>query len=330
MSIKVLYLPINFGSNIQTGPVAAFRQLGHEVQVFDYFEHYHNAGSNQRNVRTMLIEVAKRFKPDLVYCQIQHTVIIDAATLQAIRTYCPGVKIVQYSIDVRDHIQAPYFSVSKICDMNLICSTGQIEMYRSNGVPNVHYLNVGYDSDLYVPEVEPKESYEFDVTFVANVNNIENYPDAKNRSDSVYALRKEFGSKFGLYGWGWPKAAGSLGSIDIHKVFALAYSRSFCNISISHFNNIDHYFSDRLLHCMASSRPCVSLSFPGINSYFVDKQDLLIAHNPDDIVNKVKWLLDNKDKANLIGINGSNKVFAEHTYYSRIKEMLEMVGLNKG
>jgi spore maturation protein CgeB len=325
--MKSLLLPLCYGAEKQQGIIEAFKELGHEVEVFDYFQHYHNAGSNQRNVRTMLIEVAKRFKPDLVYCQIQHTVILDHDTLRAIRTYCPNVKIVQFTVDVRSYIQGPYFNISKIADMNLICSTGQIKMYQDNGVPNVHFLQVGYSPSLHTPEIEPKESYDFDVTFVANVNNVENYPDMQNRLDSVAALRKAFGSRFALYGWGWPGSAGSLGSIDIDKVFSMAYSKSFCNVSISHFNNISHYFSDRLLHCMASQRPCISWYFPEYESYFVDKQDLVIAHNPDDIVNKVKWLLDNKDKANLIGMNGSNKVFAEHTYLSRIKEMLDMVGI---
>lgn len=325
--IKVLYLPLNYSSTQQTGVYWAFRELGCQLEIFDYFLHYHNSGSNQRNVRTMLIEVAKRFKPDLVYCQIQHTVIVDGETVNAIRTYSPGVKIVQYSQDCRSYIPGPYFNVSKFCDMNLICSTQQIQMYKDNGVNNVHYLQTGYDPNLYQPEKEVKDSYEFDVVFLANTNNVENYPGSIQRAHCVELLRKTFGSRFGLWGHGWSKEMKSLGSIGIDKAVSEVYSKSFCNISVSHFNEISHYFSDRLLMCMASGRPTISWSFPGIDSYFVDKQDLVIAYSADDIVNKVKWLLDNKDKANLIGQNGAAKVFSEHTYLSRITEMLEMIGL---
>ncbi|SRR6266581_660102 len=325
--MKVMLIPLNFGSAQQTGPVWAFKQLGHELEIFDYFLHYHNSGSNQRNVRTALIEVAKRFKPDLIYCQIQHTVIIDSESLAKIRTFCPNVKIVQYTIDVRSYVPGPYFNISKVCDMNLICSTGQLEMYRSNSINNVHFLNVGFDPNLYQSESEPKESYEFDVVFLANVNNVENFSGHQERLNTAHALRKNFGSRFGLFGWGWSSEMKSLGSIDIDKAVSQVYSRSFCNISVSHFNNISHYFSDRLLMCLSSGRPCISWYFPGYESYFVDKQDLVIAHSPEDIVDKVKWLLDNKDKANLIGMNGAAKVFSEHTYLSRITEMLEMIGL---
>jgi spore maturation protein CgeB len=327
MTCKVLYLPLNYGSSVQTGVYDAFRKLDCQLEIFDYFLHYHNSGSNQRNVRTMLIEVAKRFKPDLVYCQIQHTVIIDADTLNAIRTYCPGVKIVQYTIDCRSYIPGPYFNVSKICDVNFICSTGQLQMYKDNTVANVHYLQTGYDPNLYFPETEVKDSYEFDVVFLANTNNVENYPGSEERFQTAKALRAAFGQKFGLFGHGWPADMKSKGSIEINKAVSDVYSRSFCNISVSHFNNISHYFSDRLLMCMASGRPCISWQFPGWDSYFADKQDLVIANSSSDIVNKVKWLLENKNKANLIGQNGAAKVFSEHTYLSRITEMLEMIGL---
>ncbi len=327
MAIRVLFMPLNYGSSQQTGPVAAFRELGCELEVFDYYTHYENHHRNQRNTRQSLIETAKRFKPDLVYCQIQHTVIIDRDSLNAIKAFVPNVKIVQYTIDIRASIQNSYYNVSKICDMNLICSSAQIQMHRDNGIPNVHFLHVGYDPNYHTPEIKPKESYEFDVVFVANTNTIENYPAAEDRLNVANALRREFGSRFGLVGSGWPRDLKALGSVDINKSVEEVYSKSFSCISVSHFNEIDHYFSDRLLIAMSSGRPTVSWHFPKYESYFVDGCDLVIAKGPDDIVNKVKWLLDNKDKANYIGMNGAAKVFAEHTYLSRITEMLEMIGL---
>lgn len=325
--MKVLFLPLNYGSSIQTGPVNAFKELGYQLEVFDYYMYYENHHRNQRHTRQALIDTVKRFKPDLVYCQIQHTVVLDESTLRSIRTFVPNVKIVQYTIDVRSYIQKPYFEVSKISDLSLICSTGQIEMYRNNGVPNVYFLQVGYDSNIYNPEIEPKESYEFDAVFVANVNPVENYEAHQDRLNTAYSLRKAFGDRFGLFGNGFPRDLKSLGPIDIDKAISQAYSRSFSCISISHFNNIDHYFSDRLLMCLASGRPTVSWHFPGYESYFVNNCDLVVARNPEDVVDKVKYLLENKDRANYIGMNGAAKVFAEHTYLSRIIEMLEMIGL---
>jgi spore maturation protein CgeB len=325
--IKVLLLPLVYGSERQQGVINAFKELGCELEVFDFYTHYENHHRNQRTTRQSLIETAKRFKPDLVYAQIQHTVIIDRDSLQGIKAFVPNVKIVQYTVDIRASIQNPYYNVSKVCDMNLICSTGQLQMYKDNGIPNVHFLHVGYSPSLHRPEIEPKEKYEFDAVLVANTNTVENYPGSEDRLNTAYALRREFGQRFGLFGSGFPKDLKALGHVDITRVVEEAYSKSFSCISISHFNEIDHYYSDRLLHCLSSSRPTVSWHFPKYESYFVDGCDLVIAKGPDDIVNKVKYLLDNKDKANFIGMNGAAKVFAEHTYLSRITEMLEMIGL---
>lgn len=325
--IKVLYLPLNYSTSVQTGVYDAFREADCHLDIFDYYTFYENHHRNQRITRQALIEMVRKVKPDLVYCQIQHTTIVDADTLRAIRAFVPNVKIVQYTIDARSYIPKTYFEVAKICDLNLICSTGQIQMYRNNGVPNVHFLNVGYSPNLYFPENEPKESYEFDTVFLANVNPIESYPGHQERMDTVYALRKTFGNRFGLFGNGWPRDLKSLGPIDINKAVEQVYSRSFSTISISHFNEIDHYFSDRLLMCLASGRPTVSWHFPGYESYFVDNCDLVIAKGSEDIVSKVQYLLENKERANFIGMNGAAKVFAEHTYLSRINEMLEMIGL---
>lgn len=325
--IKILYLPLAYSCEKQQGVIDAFRELGCELEVFDFYTHYENHHRNQRTTRQALIETAKRFKPDLVYCQIQHTVIIDRDSLQAIKTFVPNVKIVQYTVDIRASIQNSYYNVSKICDMNLICSTQQLQMYRDNGVPNVHFLQVGYGPELYTPESEPKKEYDYDTVFVANINTVDQYPGHSERIDAVYALKKEFGDRFGLFGNGWNRELKPVRPIDITRVVEEVYSKSFSCISISHFNEVDHYFSDRLLHCMASSRPTVSWHFPKYESYFVDGCDLVIAKGPEDIVNKVKYLLANKDKANFIGMNGAAKVFAEHTYLSRITEMLDMIGL---
>ena len=119
----------------------------------------------------------------------------------------------------------------------------------------------------------------------------------------------------------------SKGSIEQENVVKNVYHHSVCAISISHFNDISHYFSDRLLMCMASGRPTIALKFPKWESYFTDMCDLVMVDSVDQIPEKVKMLKNNPDLANYIGMSGSRKVFAEHTYHSRIQELLNIVGL---
>jgi spore maturation protein CgeB len=96
---------------------------------------------------------------------------------------------------------------------------------------------------------------------------------------------------------------------------------------VSHYNDLDHYFSDRLLMCLASGRPTIALRFPKWETYFTNMCDLVIVDSINDIPDAVQMLKDNPELANYIGQQGAAKAFAEHTYYSRVKELLNVVGL---
>jgi spore maturation protein CgeB len=81
---------------------------------------------------------------------------------------------------------------------------------------------------------------------------------------------------------------------------------------------------------MASGRPTISLKFPNWESYFTDGCDLIIANNVREIPKKVRFLVEHPDIADYIGAQGAAKVYAEHTYLSRIRELLAITGLHKG
>jgi spore maturation protein CgeB len=324
--IKVLYCPLNFGDQVMTGVYDAFRQNDCQLEVFDYFDYYNN-NRNVRQIRRMFVQKAIEFQPDLLHMQIQHTTILDGDSVNEIRNALPNCKIVNWTGDVRNYIPVTYLNIAKYAHFNLISSTGQLDMFRSNGVPNVGYWQIGYNPQLHFPEKQLRSSFDFDVVFLGNVNPKENYPGHNERMTTMYTLRRTFGNRFGLFGNHWPKDLGCLGAVELPSACPQAYHRSFCSLSVSHYNQLDHYFSDRLLMCLASGRPTVCWKFPKVHSYFVDRCDLLMAEGPDDVVQKVKYLLDHPDEANYIGASGAAKVFAEHTYFSRISELLDMVGL---
>lgn len=326
--MKVLFLPLNYGEVVQEGVYDAFRQTGAELEIFDYY-YYHNNKQGIKNIRSMFIQKMRDFRPDLLHMQIQHTHIIDAESIRQARSFSPHTKVVNWTGDVRNYIPPTYLSVSKVSDYNLISSTGQLDMFRNAGVPNVGYWQIGYNPDFYYPEYPPRTNFDYDISFVANVNPKENYPGHNERMRTVYALHRTFGKRFGLFGNHWPKDLHSRGGIEQKLVSKDVYHRSFCVLSISHYNQLEHYFSDRLLMCLASGRPTVCWRFPGYQSYFSDGCDLLMANNTEDIISKVKYLLDHPDEANIIGMNGAAKVAAEHTYFSRINELFDIVGLKK-
>lgn len=324
--IRVLFLPLNYGPVIQSGVYDAFREAGCELEVFDYFKVYEKNRRKVNNVRQQFITRAMQFRPDLLHLQIQHTTVIDAETIAKIKRELPKCIVTNWTGDVRNYVPSSFKKIAAVADYNLISSTGQLSMFKKEIAKDIKYWQIGYNPTLYYPEEEPRQSFEWDVTFIANNNTKERYPGRLIREDICKALRKEFGSKFCLYGHGWPRSLLSKGDLDQRKV-GFAYHNSRCVISVSHYNNLSHYFSDRLLMCLASGRPTVALNFPRWESYFTNNCDLLVANSVQEVVEKVRYLKNNPYFANFVGQSGADKVWAEHTYLSRINELLDIVGL---
>lgn len=287
---------------------------------------YHHNNKREAIVREKLIQRAGAFKPDLLHLQIQHTSIIDSTTIAKIRNLLPRCIVTNWTGDVRNYVPKQFKAIASVADYNLISSTGQIDKFRQEIGKEIKYWQIGVDPKLYHPCAHPRTKFEWDVIFIGNNNAQEDYPGREARENACRILRNMFGNRFCLYGNGWPKSLNPKGSID-QKVVAQAYHNSYCLLSVSHYNDLNHYFSDRLLMCMASGRPTVSFRFPKWESYFTHMGDIVIADSIKDIPNKVKWLLDNPDMAEMIGRSGAEKIQAEHTYLSRINELLHMVGL---
>lgn len=281
---------------------------------------------NNGKIRTDFVAEIKSFQPDMLFLQIQHTSVIDAKTISEAKRVCPKVKVVNWTGDVRNGVPHTYRKIGIVSDYNLISSTGQLNMFRQV-LQNVNYLQIGYNPKLYSPPAMQRTTFKNDALFIGHYNTRESYPGTEARLKACKLLRAKFGNRFALYGFGWPKDIKTLGSINQRHV-ASEYQNSVCSISVSHYNEIDHYFSDRLLMCLASGRPCVALAFPKWESYFTNMSDLVIVDSVNEIPDAVEMLKANPDLANFIGEQGAAKVLAEHTYYSRIKELLNMVGLS--
>lgn len=322
--MRVLFLPLNWGTIVQSGWYDAFRESGAVLEIFDFMSEYQNNRKRAKATRDKLLEKARNFKPDMLFMQIQHTTVVDPGTIRTIKRDFPNCKIVNWTGDVRVNVPVTYLRMAGISDLNLISSTGQLEMFKKSISKPVKYLQIGYNPKLYYPEEKVRTNFDWDVTFVAHFNAKEQYPGRAEREAVVRQLREAFGNRFCLFGDGWHKRFKSKGSIDQPSV-ASVYHNSLCTISVSHFNDISHYFSDRLLLCMASGRPVISYRFPQWQSYFTNKCDLIIADKTEDIVEHVKWLKDNPERANMIGKAGAAKVKAEHTYLSRVEELYDMI-----
>jgi hypothetical protein len=313
--LKVLYLPIGD----QPGMVDAFKNVGVELEVYDFhgvWERTHNKG----NVAQGFLDIVRRFKPNLIHMQLQFTGLIDPPVIAEARRTSPGVVITNWSGDVRQGAIASFVNVANSVDYSLISSTGQLLIYKAAGCNNVRYWQIGYNPKVNFPI--DYDTFKYDVSFLGN-NYGGTFPDGPLRVSVSDALRRTFGTRFGLFGSGYSPPAPSVEPSQSNEV----YNQSVCTLSISNFNNIAHYFSDRLLVCMASGRPTITWNFPGCQSYFEDRKEIFIAHSAQEVIEIVQYCKANPDIAKQVGINGHQKVLKEHTFTSRVIELLHMTKL---
>ncbi len=313
--LRVLYLPIGG----QSGTVAAWKSVGVSLDVYDFYDRWTHT-KNKTTVANEFLQRVAKFNPNLIHMQLQFTGLIGADTLLEARRIVPGVIITNWSGDVRSSAVANFTQIAKALDYSLISSTGQLDMYKKAGCNNIRYWQIGYDPKCSFPCRET--TFKYDVSFLGN-NYSNTFPDGALRLNTVKKLRNIYKQRCGLFGSGYSPVAPMVDPTQANSI----YNNSVCALSISNFNNISHYFSDRLLYCLASGRPTISWYFPGIEDYFIEGQEIFVARSVDDIIGAIDYCKKNPARANQIGINGYNRVFREHTFKSRIIELLSMVNL---
>lgn len=322
--IKVLYLPLNAGGNVQEGMYSAWNDLPYvKMQVFDFYNLYEST-QNKQFVNNKFVETISEFQPDLTCMQLQMTNVISPESIKLAKIKTNNKCIfTNWSGDVRNTAAKEIINISNVVDYTFISSTGQIDLYKNAGGKNINYWQIGYDHRKFFP-LKNKE-FKYDLVFAGNAYG-NTFTDSKKRLDIILELKKHFNNKFKIFGGGYSKEFGGVESIPFNELNN-AYNNSRCVLSISNYNDISHYFSDRLLISLASGRPTISYRFPNYESYFSDNCDIFIANSSKEIIDKVEFCINNPDIADNIGINGANKVKAEHTYKSRVIELLKLVGL---
>jgi spore maturation protein CgeB len=310
--LRVLYLPLGE----QSGTTQAFKRLGVDLNSYDFWSAWqHN--SNKDVIANEFLQRVRTFKPQLIHMQLQFTGIIEPHTLNEARKICPGVIITNWSGDCRANVVSDFTKLTNSLDYSLMSSTGHLAMYRNAGCHNIRYWQIGYDPTIYRPLHYSK--FQHDAVFAGN-NYGNTFPDSMLRTNAISFLSAKLPT-FKAYGAGYPG-----NSIDPRQMNEV-YNKTICPISISNFNNVGHYFSDRLLYCVASGRPTISWYFPGIESYFIEGSEIFIAKSNQDILDLVNYCKENPDVATQVGINGARRVAREHTYDSRIIELLTMTNL---
>ena len=294
---KVLHVGLNYKG--QTSLNKSLASFG-KYTFFDWQKEKDKYGV--LGMRARLINVSDKFKPDLVFMQIQTPRIIDAATASALRGF-----VFNWTGDVRDNIDW-LKDLSPYIDATCFTNETDVDTMMEEGL-NSRFLQIGFEENIFNPKglkLSAKQSVHPipEVIFMGN-NYGDKFPLSKERYSIAERIYKTYGSRFLLCGNGWDIPSVNL--MGRMKDEAMVY-RS-CKIAI----NANHYIhkrfsSDRVFRIMGSGAFCLTRWYPGIEKDFTDGVNIRVFKTLDEMMHLIEYYLQHNDERERIAKAGCELV----------------------
>ena len=290
----------------QTGPAIkyAFKQLEHEVEAVDAKRH-----------PLLSYSIACGFRPDLIFCS--RTKELTEQVAQIKRRFIDA-KICTWNVDTRTNINhwEYLFPLIKLSDYHFIPDTKTIPEWQKIN-PNTFWLPQGLQDEVYhkpsdVTE-DDRRKYFCDVSFAGR--------ERGHRRPFLKAI-DQMNINFKRWGCaGMPKVYNE----EHNKMVSL----SRINLCCSGWPENEAYTSVRDYKVMGAGGFALELNRSRLDEIFpFDLPGLMGTYlSPEDLVQRIRYWLDNEEERKAMAKRGYEWVHANATYAHRIKKALEIMGL---
>jgi spore maturation protein CgeB len=309
--MKILFIGIFDKNEPNTALRNAFKK--HSSQYTEIAWHL----TRSKHLQYDVVNLCKKFKPELVFLQLQSPNSITTDTLRKIKSY--GAYIVEWTGDARQPLPDHYVTTGKEIDLSLFTNQDDvIEMSKKECKSD--YLQVSCDQNIYSPIGSKIRCPE--IIFMGNHYN-DRFPLSHFRYEMVKFLNETYGARFGAYGAGWGDMA--TGNVMFKQQKEAEIYRS-CKIAIncSHYD-LDKYTSDRFFRILMSGAMCLSKEFPVMDEYSPNINFVTFKQDFKDLKNKIDYYLDNDIERKQIALNGCNTSRANWTWDNRIVELKTLI-----
>jgi len=283
-----------------------FANNGWQVHYHDYREYtkQHGLRFNQSKIFRTIMEV----NPDILFI-VKGEKVDPQTILNAKKNGFKG-KVVGWYNDIRSNPVRCVIDIMKVCDWFFHCKGGYrlAEYYNATGTPT-SFLLAPYEPKYikyFAPPSNTKRS--FDVTWYGQLYKPEMGFDSLRRDiiPEVRDLLDDYGACF------------DKGFIRGQEYYQ-ALSNSNMSISIPAID-MPYYFSNRHSHLMGSGVAVLSYAFKNCFDIFTEGVDIITFKNSEEMRNKIKHYLNNRDELKTIQDNSlqfaqnymsSDKVYEE-------------------
>lgn len=298
--------------------VNGLRNLNIESGYFGYrnfLEKY-----NQDALKKKIFSLLEIHKPEWIFCQYQHTPFIPPKWFEEIRQSFPNSKISLMSVDMRNTLDDITITAGKHVD---VCfQKGRQEQYIKRGL-NCHILQEGYSDLLFYKKNTEKK---LNAVFAGGFYPSAQFPATKERVNTLSYLCKNF-NHIKIFGSGWerffklPVFGGYVNLPQINDI----YNSSKIVLNINHYNNIEHYWSIRMIEGMASGSMMLTRYVPGLENYFKNFEDLVWFYSLSDCVYLLEYFIKNNEEREKIAKQGCLKVQEDFKWEAIMRKAYNVV-----
>jgi spore maturation protein CgeB len=302
------------------------KQMGYEVELFDYMEEMKALGRDDMNQR--LLERVRTWQPKLAIFSL-YADQLDPAIVKQLqdftKTYCffhDDSWRVDYSRYWAE--QFNYFSTPDCF--------GQ-QKYRDIGMSNAIYFPFGCNETIFHKLDIPKK---FDVSFVGSWH--------PYREWLIEKIRKA-GIDVNVFGYRWPN-----GEIDQNRMVEV-FNESRINLNLSNSASWDARYLissprafinrirskkniEQMKARMFEVNGCGSFQLSyyveGLTQCYEGDREIGIYNDPDDLVEKVKFYLTHEEVRESTAKAGLIRTLNEHTFTQRFKKLFKIMGIENG
>jgi hypothetical protein len=294
------------------------------VRVYDWFDEFNHQKKNWRTsakdeMNTALIRIARNWveadSTDIIFSYLSGELVSPDA-METLRSL--GVPMINLSLNdkesfigkVRNGQAAGMRDICRYFDLCWTSTEDSLKKYCVEGAVPV-YLPEGANPDIHRPYDHDKI---FDVSFVGQCYG--------NRPDIIHRL-KGHGIHVEAFGAGWPN--GSLTTEDMVGV----YSKSRINLGFSGVaGHGDTYcIKGRDFEIPMSGGLYLTEYHPELERFFNVEREIAVYRDFEDLLEKIKFLLSNPDKAEIIRRSGFQRACREHTWEMRFEKIFTLLGL---
>lgn len=290
----------------------AFKEAGHETLVVDWRKSFRE--KRRSDVEGVCLEAAKRFRPELAFCQFQTHGVIGSGLPQYIHSI--GCFSINWAGDVRHPLPEWYMELAPFFDVTSFSNGTDVDLIRGAGHRS-EFLQVGYDERVYNTIGAGERS---GVVFLGNNYGAYRFAESESRRAMVQAMCEAFPDDFTVYGTAWEGVAPAknCGGFAVEGTDADILRRSLVAVGYDHFHR-PGFASDRLLRATACGCAVVNQYYDGIEA---EHPYVGAASSIPDMVKMVAHALAHPEEARRIGVMNAAHTLKEHRWNNRVTQMM--------